>query len=71
MWGIPHLLFVSRCSGSTIVDVLQWATMAASPQALQIELGTTVSASATTSKEAPWAGSTNTWPITLTLDANG
>ena len=45
--------------------------MAASNLPLQIELGTTASASATTSKKAPWAGSTNTRLITLTLDANG
>ena len=61
----------SRCDGSTIVEVLQWATTAASNLPLQMELGTTASASATTSKGAAWAGSTNTGPLTLTLDANG
>jgi len=71
MCMIPHLIFISRCGEWTIVDVLQWATMAASNLPLQMELGTTASASVTTSKGAAWAGSTNTGPITLTLEANG
>ena len=60
-----HLLFISCYDGTTIFDVLRWTTTATANLPLQMELETTASANATTSKEAHRAGSINPGPESL------